>query len=54
VNATVILSVLLVGLGVAVIVRAVMLGVGGGLGLVFGIALLGAGAARLYIARSSG
>ena len=52
-NAAVVLSVLLVGLGVAVIVRTVLLGVGGGLGLVLGAALLGAGAARLYIAKKA-
>jgi hypothetical protein len=51
VNATTILSFLLVALGVAVIVRTVTLGVGGGLGLLLGALLLGAGAARLYLAR---
>ena len=50
-NASVILAGLLVCLGVAVLVRTVMLGVGGGLGLLFGIAFVGAGAARLYLAR---
>ena len=52
-NLTVVLSVLLIGLGVAAIVRTLMLGVGGGLGLVLGTLLVGAGAARLYIARKS-
>ena len=50
-NATTILSVLLLGLGVAVIIRTVLLGVGGGLGLLLGTLLLAAGAARLYLAR---
>jgi hypothetical protein len=50
-NASLILAGLLVCLGVAVLVRTVMLGVGGGLGLLFGVAFIGAGAARLYLAR---
>jgi hypothetical protein len=50
-NATMVLSTLLVVLGVAVIVRTVLLGVGGGLGLLLGAFLLTAGAARLYLAR---
>ena len=51
VNATTILAALLVCLGVAAIVRTVLLGVGGGLGLLLGAALVAAGAARLYLAR---
>jgi hypothetical protein len=51
VNLSVILSALLVGLGVAVIVRTLLLGVGGGLGLLLGALLVAAGGARLYIAR---
>jgi hypothetical protein len=51
VNATTILSALLVCLGVAVIVRTVLLGVGGGLGLLLGALLLAGGAARFYLAR---
>jgi len=50
-NATTILSVLLLCLGAAVIVRTLLLGVGGGLGLLLGALLLAAGAARLYLAR---
>jgi hypothetical protein len=50
-NAAVVLSVLLVALGVAAIVRTVSLGVGGGFGLLLGGALIAAGAARLYLAR---
>jgi hypothetical protein len=51
VNATTILAALLVCLGAAAIVRTVLLGVGGGLGLLLGAALVAAGAARLYLAR---
>jgi hypothetical protein len=50
-NVTTLLAALLVVLGVATIVRTLLLGVGGGLGLVLGVALVGAGAARLYLAR---
>jgi hypothetical protein len=51
VNAAIVLSALLVVLGAAVIVRTVLLGVGGGLGLLLGALLLAAGAARFYLAR---
>jgi hypothetical protein len=51
VNLTAILSLVLIALGVAVIVRTILLGVGGGLGLLLGALLLGAGLARLYLAR---
>jgi hypothetical protein len=51
VNATVVLSLLLMALGVAAIVRTILLGVGGGLGILLGALLLGAGAARFYLAR---
>jgi hypothetical protein len=50
-NATTILSAVLVCLGAAVIVRTLLLGVGGGFGLLLGALLLAAGAARLYLAR---
>lgn len=50
-NVTVLLAALLVLLGAAAIVRTLLLGVGGGLGLLLGAALIGAGAARLYLAR---
>jgi hypothetical protein len=43
------LSVLLVALGVAVILRTVQAGVGGGLGLLLGGMLVAAGALRLYL-----
>jgi hypothetical protein len=51
VNAAVILSTLLVVLGVAAIVRTVLLGVGGGYGLLVGALLIAAGSVRLYLAR---
>jgi hypothetical protein len=51
VNVAIVLSALLVVLGAAVIVRTVLLGVGGGLGLLLGALLLAAGAARFYLAR---
>jgi hypothetical protein len=50
-NATVVLAALLVVLGLVTIVRTLLLGVGGGFGLVLGTALIGAGVARLYLAR---
>jgi hypothetical protein len=43
----------LVVLGAAAIVRSIQLGVGGGLGLLLGVFLIGAGAARFYLARKS-
>jgi hypothetical protein len=45
------LSLLLVGLGVAVVARTVEAGIGGGLGLLLGGVLLLLGAARLYLGR---
>jgi hypothetical protein len=51
---TVALSWLLVGLGVAVIVRTVAAGVGGGLGLLLGALLVLAGGLRLYLSRQRG
>jgi hypothetical protein len=47
------LALLLVVLGVTVVVRTVLNGVGGGLGLLLGGLLIVAGAARLYLARSA-
>jgi hypothetical protein len=44
-------ALLFVGVGVAVIARTVQLGVGGGLGLVFGGLLILAGGLRLYLSR---
>jgi hypothetical protein len=43
--------VLLVGLGLAVLVRTVAAGVGGGLGLLLGTLLVLAGVLRLYLGR---
>ena len=40
-------------LGLAVIVRTVMVGIGGGLGLLLGALLVLAGALRLYLQRST-
>jgi hypothetical protein len=48
-RATALTSLLLVGLGVAVIARTVQAGVGGGLGLLLGGMLVLAGALRLYL-----
>ncbi|MFN2471093.1 MAG: hypothetical protein ABR583_08910 [Gaiellaceae bacterium] len=51
-RATIVLSVLLVALGVAVVVRTALAGAGAepAFGYVFGAALALAGAARLYLA----
>jgi len=46
---TILLSVALVGLGVAVIARTVQAGTGGGLGLLLGGMLTLAGCLRLYL-----
>ena len=46
-----IFAVLLVGLGIAVIVRTVLEGVGGGLGFLLGVLLVLAGSLRLYLSR---
>jgi hypothetical protein len=43
------LSILLIVLGLAVLVRTVVAGVGGGVGLLMGTLLVLAGALRLYI-----
>jgi hypothetical protein len=43
------LGVLMIGLGLAIIVRTVAEGVGGGLGLLLGGLLVVAGALRLYL-----
>ncbi len=44
------ISVVLVVLGLAVIVRSIQAGVGGGLGLIIGLMLVAARALRLYLA----
>jgi hypothetical protein len=43
----------LVGLGLAVIIRTLTLGVGGGAGLIIGGMLVAAGALRLYLVTHS-
>jgi hypothetical protein len=48
---TTFLSALLVVLGVAIIVRTIVAGVGGGLGLLIGAMLVLAGVLRLYLQR---
>lgn len=48
-----VLALLVVVLGVAVLVRTIAAGVGGGLGLVLGTLLVAAGAGRLYLARKA-
>jgi hypothetical protein len=45
-----VLAVIMVVLGIAIIVRTIALGVGGGLGFVFGALLLLAGFLRFYLA----
>ncbi len=52
-NAAVVMSLLLIGLGIAMLVRTIQLGVGGGLGLLIGALMVAGGAARLYLARRS-
>jgi hypothetical protein len=49
---TVALAWLMIALGVAVVVRSLAAGVGGGLGLVLGVLLILAGGLRLYLHRS--
>ena len=44
-------SAVLIVLGVAVIVRTIVAGVGGGLGLLLGVLLVLAGGLRLYLQR---
>lgn len=46
------LALLLIVLGVAVVIRTALAGVGGGLGLLLGGLLIVAGGGRLYLARS--
>jgi hypothetical protein len=51
---TSVLSGVLVVLGLAIIARTVAAGVGGGLGLLFGVMLVLAGGLRLYLQRQRG
>jgi hypothetical protein len=48
-RATVVLSLLLVGLGAALVVRTALLG--GGIGILYGVIVLVAGAVRLHYAK---
>jgi hypothetical protein len=48
---TVALAWVMIALGVAVVVRTLAAGVGGGLGLVLGVLLILAGGLRLYLHR---
>lgn len=48
-RATVVFSLALVGLGAALVVRTVLLG--GGIGILYGVLILVAGAVRFYYAR---
>ena len=45
------LAVVMIALGVGIVVRTIALGVGGGLGFVFGALLILAGCLRLYLSR---
>ena len=47
-----ILAVVMIALGVGIVVRTIALGVGGGLGFVFGALLVLAGVLRLYLSRT--
>jgi hypothetical protein len=51
---TLVLSGLLVGLGVAIVVRTLAAGVGGGLGLLIGALFVLAGGLRFYLQRARG
>jgi hypothetical protein len=51
---TSVLSGVLVVLGLAIIARTVAAGVGGGLGLLFGVMLVLVGGLRLYLQRQRG
>lgn len=47
-----VLGALLIVLGLAAIVRTILAGVGGGLGLLLGTLLVAAGVGRLYLTRN--
>jgi hypothetical protein len=49
-----ILPLVVIVLGIAIVIRTVAAGVGGGLGLVVGALLILAGLLRLYLSRVSG
>jgi hypothetical protein len=46
-----VLSVVMIALGIGILVRTVLAGVGGGLGILLGALLILAGALRLYLSR---
>ena len=46
------LAVVMIALGVAIFVRTIALGIGGGLGFVFAALLVLAGSLRLYLSRT--
>lgn len=47
-----VLAVVMIALGVGIVVRTIALGIGGGLGFVFGALLVLAGVLRLYLSRT--
>lgn len=47
-----VLAVVMIALGVGIVIRTIALGVGGGLGFLFGGLLVFAGVLRLYLSRS--
>ena len=49
-----VLAFVVIALGIAVLIRTIALGVGGGLGLALGGLLVVAGLLRLYLSRVSG
>jgi hypothetical protein len=51
---TLVLSGLIIALGIAIVVRTVAEGVGGGLGFLVGALFILAGAGRLYVQRRHG
>ena len=48
-TATRVLSLVMIGIGVAIVVRTVLAGGGGGLGFLLGAMFIGLGVGRLYI-----
>jgi len=49
-----ILPLLVIALGIAIVIRTIALGVGGGVGLVIGVLLVLAGVLRLYLSSLRG
>ena len=49
-----VLPLLVIGLGIAIVIRTIALGVGGGVGLMVGALLILAGVLRLYLSRLRG